>query len=72
MQVEAHPMALGRAGVRLGHQLNLAGNCSKAVENEERPSENRYDIQGFAAFDHGDPLFSNGWRGASLEYWWFL
>ena len=27
-------MALGRAGVRLGHQLNLAGNCPKAVENE--------------------------------------
>ena len=27
-------MSLGRAGVRLGCQLNLAGNCSKAVENE--------------------------------------
>ena len=34
---------------------------------KERPSENRYDIQGFATFDHGDPLFSNGWRGASLR-----
>ena len=29
----ARAMALG-AGVRPGHQLNLAGNCSKAVENE--------------------------------------
>ena len=28
----ARAMALGR--VRLGHQLNLVGNSSKAVENE--------------------------------------
>ena len=37
-QVKAHSRSLGlcRSGAvfSLGHQLNLAGNCSKAVENE--------------------------------------
>ena len=39
---------------------------------KERLSENRYDIQGFATFDHGDHYFRMDGEAPRSEYWWFF